>query len=148
MPGDEYASVVRGGLKLKGGAPAGIKKKKKKKPRAASESEASSASKKSALQSALEDEDAGSSKAVMNGTAKSNDKNEADLDEEKLRELEDRSGDGKTASERAYEEMRRKRLHDRLQREGVKTHKERVEELNKYLSKLSEHHDMPRIGPG
>lgn len=33
-------------------------------------------------------------------------------------------------------------LHERLQREGVKTHKERVEELNKYLSRLSEHHDM------
>lgn len=39
-------------------------------------------------------------------------------------------------------------LDDRLKREGVKTHKERVEELNKYLSGLSEHHDMPRIGPG
>ena len=39
-------------------------------------------------------------------------------------------------------------LSDRLAREGIKTHKERVEELNKYLSNLSEHHDMPRIGPG
>ncbi len=29
-----------------------------------------------------------------------------------------------------------------MQREGVKTHKEKVEELNKYLSNLSEHHDM------
>jgi hypothetical protein len=33
-------------------------------------------------------------------------------------------------------------LHERLQKEGIKTHKERVEELNKYLSRLSEHHDM------
>jgi hypothetical protein len=33
-------------------------------------------------------------------------------------------------------------MHERLQREGIKTHKERVEELNKYLSRLSEHHDM------
>lgn len=39
-------------------------------------------------------------------------------------------------------------LDERLKREGVKTHKERVEELNKYLAGLSEHHDMPRIGPG
>lgn len=57
-------------------------------------------------------------------------------------------------------------LHDRLKREGVKTHKERVEELNRYLSAQSEHHDMyaiitqlcdgsvlthisrPKIGPG
>lgn len=33
-------------------------------------------------------------------------------------------------------------LNERLEREGVKSHKEKVEELNKYLSKLSEHHDM------
>jgi protein FAM32A len=33
-------------------------------------------------------------------------------------------------------------LHERLQKEGVKTHKQKVEELNKYLSGLSEHHDM------
>ncbi|MCJ1251091.1 hypothetical protein MMC30_008322 [Trapelia coarctata] len=39
-------------------------------------------------------------------------------------------------------------LDERLKREGIKTHKERVEELNRYLSNLSEHHDMPRIGPG
>lgn len=32
--------------------------------------------------------------------------------------------------------------------ELLKTHKERVEGLNTYLSKLSEHHDMPKIGPG
>ncbi|KEF55137.1 uncharacterized protein A1O9_08790 [Exophiala aquamarina CBS 119918] len=54
----------------------------------------------------------------------------------------------KTDAERRYEEQRRKRLEERLKREGVKTHKERVEELNRYLSSLSEHHDMPRIGPG
>jgi protein FAM32A len=40
-----------------------------------------------------------------------------------------------------------KQLNDRLQKEGVKTHKERVEELNKYLSKLSEHHDMYVLYP-
>lgn len=34
------------------------------------------------------------------------------------------------------------KLHERLKREGVKTHKERVEELNRYLSAQSEHHDM------
>ena len=33
-------------------------------------------------------------------------------------------------------------LAERLARQGVKSHKERVEELNRYLSNLSEHHDM------
>ncbi|KAJ5091517.1 hypothetical protein NUU61_006387 [Penicillium alfredii] len=57
-------------------------------------------------------------------------------------------GAAKTETEKKYEETRRKRLYERLQRDGIKTHKERVEELNKYLSRLSEHHDMPKIGPG
>lgn len=110
MPADEYAPVVRGALKLKGSAPSGIKKKKKK-PKT-SESEASSSTKKSALQSALEEEDAESSKAVVKGkgNAKGEDGVEEELDEVALRELEERGGDGKTASERAYEEMRRKRV--------------------------------------
>ena len=41
-----------------------------------------------------------------------------------------------------------RQMMDKIMKEGTKTHKERVEELNKYLSGLSEHHDMPRIGPG
>ncbi|KAL2068950.1 hypothetical protein VTL71DRAFT_15288 [Oculimacula yallundae] len=154
MPTDEYAPVVRGALKLKGSAPSGIKKKKKKPKTHDSEASTTNSSKKSALQSALEEEDAESSKVVIKGKGVGKGEGESgegegeEMDESELRELESRGRDGKTASERAYEEMRRKRLHDRLQKEGVKTHKERVEELNKYLSKLSEHHDMPRIGPG
>lgn len=33
-------------------------------------------------------------------------------------------------------------MDERLKREGTKSHKQRVEEYNKYLSNLSEHHDM------
>ncbi|KAL3479765.1 hypothetical protein BJX99DRAFT_221734 [Aspergillus californicus] len=54
----------------------------------------------------------------------------------------------KTEAEKRHDEMRRKRIQERLKRDGVKSHKERVEDLNKYLSRLSEHHDMPKIGPG
>ena len=57
-------------------------------------------------------------------------------------------GRQKTEAEKRHEERRKKRLEERLKKEGVKTHKEKVEELNKYLSRLSEHHDMPKIGPG
>ncbi|KAE9366090.1 DUF1754-domain-containing protein [Stipitochalara longipes BDJ] len=140
MPGDEYSSVVRGGLKLKGGV---TKKKKKSKPKTADEE-----GKKDALRKALEDEDTAVGKEIEKRKAKDGEE-EAEGERDGVdRELEERGNDGKTASERAYEEMRRKRLHERLQKEGVKTHKEKVEELNKYLSNLSEHHDMPRIGPG
>ena len=55
----------------------------------------------------------------------------------------------KTEAQKRQEEMKRKRLEEKFEREGgVKTHKERLEELNRYLSGLSEHHDMPKIGPG
>lgn len=97
MPSDDYTPVVRGALKLKGSGPAGITKKKKKKAKPSAEAESS----KTAIQKALEDEDAIASKEL---------KNTADLNEEELRELESRGTDGKTATERAYEEMRRKRV--------------------------------------
>lgn len=54
----------------------------------------------------------------------------------------------KTAAEIRADELRKKNLMERLRKEGVKTHKESVEEFNKGLARLSEHHDMPRIGPG
>jgi len=168
MPSD--TPVIRGALKLKGSA--GIAKKKKKK------AWPSDAETKSAIQRALEDEDAIASKETSRRKEEGEGGEgggEGGADGEDLRELEERGNDGKTASERAYEEMRRKRvrvlprfsfvweilgergigggrifgigadeiqLHERLQKEGVKTHKEKVEELNKYLSNLSEHHDM------
>ena len=106
MPSDDYSSSVGGGLKLKGGAsiakPSGIKKKKKKKTVA---SQAASDSKTEALQKALGEEDAAQKKS-----GKGDGDAEEELSEEQLRDLEYRSGDGKTASERAHEEMRRRRV--------------------------------------
>ena len=90
MPTDDY-HTPGGGLKLKGSKPTGIKKKKKK-------PSSSTPSKESALQKA-QDEDASGSKPSA-----------GDEDDES-RELEQRDPhDGKTASERAAEEMRRKRV--------------------------------------
>ncbi|TGO36547.1 hypothetical protein BHYA_0121g00080 [Botrytis hyacinthi] len=138
MP-DDY-SFTGGGLKLKGAATgAGITKKKKKKkvPAPTTSTSPSPSTATTTLQNALKDED--SAKPTSE---------ETEMSAEQLKSLDPRDSSGKTASERAHEEMRRRRLNDRLKREGVKTHKERVEELNRYLSTLSEHHDMPKIGPG
>ncbi|THV46151.1 hypothetical protein BGAL_0412g00090 [Botrytis galanthina] len=140
MP-DDY-SFTGGGLKLKGASTgAGITKKKKKKkvpaPTTSTSPSPSPSTATTTLQKALKDEDAAKPTS-----------DETEMSEEQLKSLDPRDSSGKTASERAHEEMRRRRLNDRLKREGVKTHKERVEELNRYLSTLSEHHDMPKIGPG
>lgn len=134
MPSSDYTNVVGGGLKLKGG---GIVKKNKKKPKQHPSPEAedpTSATNK--VKETPEPSPIGTQNPVA--------------ENEQLQGAESVSTkqDGKTEAQRRYEERRRKRLEERLQREGIKTHKERVEELNKYLSNLSEHHDMPRIGPG
>ncbi|KAL1862300.1 hypothetical protein Plec18170_001125 [Paecilomyces lecythidis] len=129
-PGDEYSAVGGAGklklkgLKVKDGRVEKKKKKKEKKEHAERSREASAVA---------ESQQSGGEAAV---TA------EQEGDDAAAPVIE------KTEAEKRYEEMRRKRLNDRLKREGVKTHKERVEELNKYLSTLSEHHDMPKIGPG
>lgn len=144
MP-SEYSTVGGGGaIKLKGAKDAGIdKKRKKKKPRPSSttpEPSKPTSSDPNALSTALAEEDAN----LRNGTDEPSgvlDRGEHDGD--KPREARREGGAiQKTAAELRYEEMRRKRLDERLKREGIKTHKERVEELNKYLSNLSEHHDM------
>lgn len=96
MPDDDY-HTPGGGLKLKGSKPSGIKKKKKK---PSSSSTTTTPSRETALQKAAaagDDDDDASSKPSE--------------EDESLRELEPRDPhDGKTAAEKAAEEMRRKRV--------------------------------------
>lgn len=130
MPSSDYVSAG-GGLKFKG---AGINKKKKKKSKTAKDSSTGVTKSTSA--------DPEASKSPSKTPARSISPEAAE------RSVKDSGGRQKTEAEKRHDEMRRKRLDERLKREGVKTHKERVEELNRYLSGLSEHHDMPKIGPG
>jgi len=131
MPPDEYAPTTRGTLKLKGVKDSKVDKKKKKKKKA-------------------EDTEGPSRETELPATPQGGEgalDNEGARQGSEARDGEDKDamvGTGKTEAEIRHEEMRKKRLDERLKREGVKTHKERVEELNKYLSNLSEHHDMPK----
>lgn len=121
MPSEEYKSAGGGALRIKG---AKVKKHKKKKD-------------KSALEKNLAE--------PKKEESQDKDKEEAEEEEEEP------SRSRKTEAERRFEEARRKKLLEKAESsrpELLKTHKERVEELNTYLSKLSEHHDMPKIGPG
>ncbi|KAA8894451.1 hypothetical protein FN846DRAFT_973889 [Sphaerosporella brunnea] len=121
MGKEDYASAG-GALKLKGVASGGIKKKKKK-----------------------------SSKLKSSSSSVEPESKKKDPDVPDDRKAEDEEGDpwaGKTEAERRFEQRRQEQLEKRLAKGGIKSHKERVEEYNKYLASLSEHHDMPRIGPG
>lgn len=141
MPSSDY-TAAGGGLKLKGSA--GIdKKKKKKKPKLpnASTSENRAVSTEATHSSSTD--------APKESTTTPKPSNSRSLSPEKAEtEIRKAGGRQKTDAEKRHEEMRRKRLDERLKRDEIKTHKERVEELNRYLSGLSEHHDMPKIGPG
>ncbi|KAG5519693.1 hypothetical protein PMAC_001849 [Pneumocystis sp. 'macacae'] len=54
----------------------------------------------------------------------------------------------KTPTEQRFEEIWRKRMDERVQKTAAKSHRERVAEFNKKLSELSEHNDIPKVGPG
>lgn len=142
MAADDYKSVPSTGkLKLKGVSDGRVEKKKKKKKPKTDEAERPSTEKfedNSVVLKSLEDEDREITKARDQDTEA---QAEAGVNEDVKQHLQ-------TEAERRFDEQRRKRLEERLKREGVKTHKQRVEELNRYLSSLSEHHDMPKIGPG
>jgi len=155
MPGSEYANVTGSALKLKSKTGAGVTKPKKKKkkptPNPTDEATAEDAQNRSSTPERQAGRDRAEAETVQSKSPdlKARRDGERGLSPSLEKEVADtRKEAGKTEAERRYEERRRKRLDERLRREGVKTHKERVEELNRYLSKLSEHHDMPRIGPG
>ncbi|KAI7724715.1 hypothetical protein M8C21_004592 [Ambrosia artemisiifolia] len=129
----EYENVVAGKLKLKGKAldvkAGGSKKKKKKKSRSLSDQ---------AIQT-IENE-------ISEGTGT--------MDEE---EPNDDSGskakggahvDSLTPAEKRYMEQRQKIDMHKMAKTANKSHRDRLSEFNQYLANMSEHYDIPKVGPG
>ncbi|VDB86585.1 unnamed protein product [Peniophora sp. CBMAI 1063] len=121
---DAYDFRPGGSLKLKGADGAGKKKKSKSKSKSSAKDELLQPPPKSSspvpTSSGRESPAAGSSKTA----------------------------DKKTEAERRFEATQRKRLAEKIKREAGKTHKDRVHEFNAKLESLSEHHDIPKVGPG
>jgi protein FAM32A len=110
---DPFASVIGGGLKLKGGlGVAGGGVKKRDKPKKAKPAEGDGA--------------AGEAPPLQLQAAP----------------------DRRTEAERRHDERVAKEEQRLIAKMAAKTHREKVQEFNVYLSKLSEHHDIPRVGPG
>lgn len=172
MPADAYTSVPSTGkFKLKGVSDGRInKKKRKKKTKAEAEAageEAVTSQHARDSNSTEEQGDFTDRSVVLKNLATENDGDNSNSKKDTRRnrlpperkfgdedtldrndEIDEMNRHVKTASELRFQDQKRRRLEERLKREGVKTHKQRVEELNRYLSGLSEHHDMPKIGPG
>ncbi|KAH8157373.1 hypothetical protein CIB48_g10874 [Xylaria polymorpha] len=134
MPADDYVSAGTGGaLRLKGAKVQKAKKKKKSKDK--------------------EKDKSASLERALSTTSKERDGSK-DVEKAATPDREsDPEPEYKTEAERRHEEAMKKKMQRMLEDPALaseirKTHKERVESLNTYLSKLSEHHDMPKIGPG
>jgi hypothetical protein len=56
--------------------------------------------------------------------------------------------DNRTAAERLFDERKLNKLPDKIKKEIDLTFKKKYEEFNKKLSKLPEHYDIPKVGPG
>ncbi|KWU47498.1 DUF1754-domain-containing protein [Rhodotorula sp. JG-1b] len=126
MPSSDYQHRPGGSLKLKGGG-AETKKKKKK-------------SKSSTSQKLREEETAAAAAASGSGS------------DREVASAASASGSTanpyKTEAERRFEEVQRKRLLDKAAKQALKSHKERVAEFNEKLENMSEHYDIPKVGPG
>ncbi|KAI9490036.1 hypothetical protein BDB00DRAFT_839838 [Zychaea mexicana] len=114
-----YDNVSKGSLKFKGGESGSIKKKKKK-----------SKSDKEKVQRAIREDSAGSG---------------SDSNKKKLQRF---TLFDKTEAEKKFEETQRRRQMERVAKAAAKSHKEKVAEFNNKLEDLSEHHDIPKVGPG
>ena len=116
-----FENVVGGKLKLKGAAIEKPDKKKKKKKK-----------KKDKKRDYVE----------LNET----DEEEDDGLETKMKE--ERKLDTRTEAEKAHEERSRQQRRKRIVEQAELSHKDKVKLFNEKLAKLSEHHDIPKVGPG
>ncbi|KAJ7529465.1 hypothetical protein O6H91_15G051700 [Diphasiastrum complanatum] len=126
-----YDSVIGGKLKLKGKAldvkASGLKKKKKKEKQFDLQIIALKGQESSEL------------------TADDEPKNaEEGLGDSQRAILEDH----RTAAEKKYDEQKAKLEIASLAKLANKSHRERIEDFNQYLANLSEHYDIPKVGPG
>lgn len=53
-----------------------------------------------------------------------------------------------TPAERRYLEQWQKIKLRRFAKTAKKSHRDRIQEFNQYLANLSEHYDIPKVGPG
>ncbi|XP_062109914.1 uncharacterized protein LOC133821786 [Humulus lupulus] len=53
-----------------------------------------------------------------------------------------------TAAEKRYIEQRERIDNHKLAKTANKSHRDRIQDFNQYLANMSEHYDIPKVGPG
>lgn len=75
--------------------------------------------------------------------------NELEKEDEKTNESEQEPHeDNRTPAERRYLEQVEKIERQRAAKLAAKSHRQRIEDFNKYLADMTEHYDIPKVGPG
>nr|XP_008380394.2 protein FAM32A-like isoform X2 [Malus domestica] len=132
-----YENVVGGKLKLKGKAldvkAAGMKKKKKHKKH----QEQTSSVTETELSADGSTEVTNPDEEEINDSHKSGEEGKAP-----------HYGDLLTPAERRYIEQRERIDNHRLAKTANKSHRDRIQDFNQYLANMSEHYDIPKVGPG
>ncbi|CAA7056707.1 unnamed protein product [Microthlaspi erraticum] len=140
-----YDNVIGGKLKLKGKAldvkAGGVKKKKKQKKH-----------EEQALKITEHDLVEGESAEALGKLIEGDDREEEEEADrgEKAREdsLAQPDDDLLTPAERRYIEQKQRLDVQKLAKEANKSHRNRIEDFNQYLANMSEHYDIPKVGPG
>ncbi|KAF3331457.1 Protein FAM32A-like protein [Carex littledalei] len=150
-----YQNVVVGKLKLKGKAldvkSGGVKKKKKQKHHSRIEEDVPTGKNdlveggSSDLATELEKQEEGDLTEL---------EKQGDLTELEKQEREGEEGDQRpiddflTPAERRYLEQKERIESHRSAKTADKSHRDRISKFNQYLANLSEHYDIPKVGPG
>ncbi|KAH0921687.1 hypothetical protein HID58_021705 [Brassica napus] len=131
-----YDNVIGGKLKLKGKAldvkAGGVKKKKKQKK------QEEQALKITDHHELIEGENTEALGNLIDG----------EEDEAGMSELAKYDDDQLTPAERRYIEQKQRLDVQKLAKEANKSHRNRIEDFNQYLANMSEHYDIPKVGPG
>ncbi|CAH8321359.1 unnamed protein product [Eruca vesicaria subsp. sativa] len=139
-----YDNVIGGKLKLKGKAldvkAGGVKKKKKKNKEKKQEEEAL----KITEHELIEGENAEALGKLIEGE----DEEEGRSEKEDGKVQPDDDDDLLTPAERRYIEQKQRLDVQKLAKEANKSHRNRIEDFNQYLANMSEHYDIPKVGPG
>jgi protein FAM32A len=54
----------------------------------------------------------------------------------------------KTLAELNFERVQKERQREKVAKLAMKSHRQRIEEFNQHLASLTEHYDIPKVGPG
>ncbi|KAA8540163.1 hypothetical protein F0562_024274 [Nyssa sinensis] len=142
-----YENVVGGKLKLKGKAldvkTGGMKKKKKHKKHCDQTSQVTENELSAGGSTGISDLNQEGTNDANKSSGEANDGNKSS--EEAIAAPYD---DHLTPVERRYMEQRERIDMHRLAKTANKSHRDRIEDFNQYLANMSEHYDIPKVGPG